>query len=126
MIYYPVNLTNGSSSACVTGGYFGAAAYDPSGGLVVGTETRDPSLGVGTSNAAITVAPGATVSFVVGLPDNEGGGGASCSTTMGDLHLTPPNDTSQLDVATPRQGGGFPALCQHELLVGPVSLGAKA
>jgi hypothetical protein len=123
VLYYPVNMTNVSSSACETGGYFGAAAYDPNGVLLVGTETRDPSLNPSANSSAVTVSPGATISFVVGFPDNNGS--TSCNTNVGSLHLTPPNDTSQLQVATPRQSGGFPLLCQGKLLIGPVSLGSK-
>ncbi|MHB8290424.1 MAG: DUF4232 domain-containing protein [Acidimicrobiales bacterium] len=73
-LFNGVNVLNSSPSPCVTGGYVGVSAYDPAGDLIAASESR--SLMGTTSPPTLTVAPGATVHFVVGLPDvNEAAGG---------------------------------------------------
>ena len=121
-LFYGVNLLNSSPSTCVTGGYVGVSAYDPAGGLIAASESRS-SMGT-TSPPTLTVAPGATVHFVVGLPDvNEAAGGTECSTTVGALHLIPPNETTEVQIATPISTG-YPKLCGDTFLVGPLLNGA--
>jgi hypothetical protein len=121
-LFYSVNLLNPSSSTCVTGGYVGVSAYDPAGNLIAASGSRDA---MGTASPpTLTVAPGATLHFVVGLPDvNEATGGTACSTTVGALHLIPPNEMTDVQIATPISTG-YPKLCGNTFLVGPLLSGA--
>jgi hypothetical protein len=121
-LLYSVNLLNSSSSACVTGGYVGVSAYDPAGNPIAASGARDA---MGTSSPpTLTVAPGATVHFVVSLPyGTEGTGGTACSTSVGALHLIPPNETTVVQIATPIRTG-YPKLCGNTFLVGPLLGGA--
>jgi len=103
-LYYGVNLLNSSPTSCVTGGYVGVSAYSPAGDLIAANESRD-SMGM-SSPPTLTVATGASVHFVVGLPDVvEATGGTECSTTVGALHLIPPNETSEVQIAHSDQCG---------------------
>ena len=121
-LFYVVNLVNSSPSTCVTGGYVGVSTYDPPGHVIAASGTRD-AMGT-TSPPTITVAPGATVHFVVGLPDvNEVAGGTECSTTVGALHLIPPSETTEVQIATPISTG-YPKLCGEAFMVGPLLSGA--
>lgn len=122
VLYYTVNLTNTSGGACMTGGYPGVSAYTPAGRLITSSTSRSP----GTASN-LTVPPTETVHFIVGLRDNDPQhGGAPCGTTVGALHVIPPNDTSSLQVATPiaASHGGFPALCGSQIVVGPIYPGS--
>jgi len=122
-LYYSVNLLNSSPWTCVTGGYVGVSAYDPAGNPIAASGSKDA---MGTNSPpTLTVAPGATVHFVVGLPDvNEATGGTACSTTVGAFHLIPPNETTEVQIATPI-GTGYPKLCGSTFLVGPLLGGAS-
>jgi hypothetical protein len=121
-LFYVVNLLNSSPSTCVTGGYVGVSAYDPAGDLIAASGSRN-AMGT-TSPPTLTVAPGATVHFVVGLPDvNEAAGGTECSTTVGALHLIPPNEMTGVQIATPISTG-YPKLCGEAFMVGPLLSGA--
>ena len=121
-LFYSVNLLNSSPSTCVTGGYVGVSAYDPAGNLIAASGSRDTTNT--TSPSTLTVAPGATAHFVVGLPDvNEAAGGTACSTTVGALHLIPPNEMTEVQIATPISTG-YPKLCGDAFLVGPLLSGS--
>ena len=65
-IYYVVNLLNSSPSTCVTGGYVGVSAYDPAGHLIAASDFHSP---LDQSPPTLSVAPGASVHFSVGLAD---------------------------------------------------------
>jgi hypothetical protein len=121
-LFYVINLLNSSPSTCVTGGYVGVSAYNPAGDMIAASESRN-SMGT-SSPPTLTVAPGVTVHFVVGLPDvDEAAGGTECSTTVGALHLIPPNETTEEQIATPISTG-YPKLCGDTFMVGPLQSGA--
>ena len=95
VLYFTVNLLNSSGVTCITGGYVGVSAYEPSGALIAASESRE-LLGSPNPPPALAVSPGKSVHFIVGLPDvNQAAGGAECSTTVGALHLIPPNGGQQ-------------------------------
>lgn len=120
-LFYVVNLENVSGRACVTGGYVGVAAYDPEGHLIAASEDRAPSM---APDDALSVGPGASMHFSVGLPDVDvETGGTECSTVVGALHLIPPNDWTDVPVPTPISTG-YPKLCGNSFLVGPLVSGA--
>lgn len=121
-LFYVVNLRNASGATCVTGGYVGVSAYDPAGDLIAASASRGPLMG---SNPPLTlsIAPGSSMHFIVGLPDvDEAAGGTECSTTVGALHLIPPNEKTELQIATPISTG-YPRLCGSTFLVGPLQSG---
>jgi hypothetical protein len=120
--YFGVNLLNSSPATCVTGGYVGVSAYDPAGDLISASESRDL---LGSNSApTLSVAPGASIHFVIGLPDtNVADGGTECSNTVGALHLIPPNETTEVQIATP-VARGYPSLCGNTFMVGPLQSGA--
>jgi hypothetical protein len=122
-LFYVINVMNSSSATCVTGGYVGVSAYDPAGNLLAASETRQASLG-SPGTPTLSVAPGTSVHFTVGLADsNISAGGTECSTRVGAFHLIPPNETTEVQVATPISSG-YPTLCGNEILVGPLQSGA--
>ncbi|MDQ6837878.1 MAG: DUF4232 domain-containing protein [Actinomycetota bacterium] len=126
-MYYGVNVTNTSATRCLTGGFFGVSAYSPGGHLLASSDTQQRGLGPGAATPTLMVQPGASVHFTVGFADNvASAGGVSCGTVVGSLHLIPPNDTSSDQVATPMQRGGWPALCEGLVLVGPIQPGASS
>ncbi len=120
-LFYVVNLENVSGRACVTGGYVGVAAYDPDGLLISASEDRAPSM---APDVALSVGPGNSMHFSIGLPDVDvEAGGTECSTEVGALHLIPPNERTDVRVATPITTG-YPKLCGNSFLVGPLVGGA--
>lgn len=121
-VFFVVNLLNSTSTTCVTGGYVGVSTYDPAGDQIAASESRDL---MGSNSApTISVAPGASIHFMVGLADvDDATGGTECSTTVGALHLIPPNEKTEVQIATPVRMG-FPALCGNTFLVGPLLSGA--
>jgi hypothetical protein len=123
-IYYNVNLANVSGASCTTGGYFGVSAYDPSGTLLASQDIREPM----GAPAEVTVSPGGSISFAVGFVDQSStGGGTPCTSTVGALHLIPPNTTTEVQIATPLPAAastvGYPSLCEPRIAVGPVQSG---
>ncbi len=120
-LFYVVNLENISGRACVTGGYVGVAAYDPEGSLIPASEDRAPSM---APDDALSVGPGASMHFSIGLPDVDvEAGGTECSTVVGALHLIPPNETTDVQIFT-LISTGYPKLCGNSFLVGPLVSGA--
>jgi hypothetical protein len=121
-IYFVVNLLNISGASCDTGGYFSVSAYDPNGQLLTSTDERNP---LGEPSPELTVPPGGSISFSVGFADVSPPDGDSCAVTVGAIHLIPPNDTNEVQVATPDERGGYPSLCSNQIGVGPVRSGAR-
>jgi hypothetical protein len=121
-IYYVVNLVNSSSATCLTGGYAGVSAYDPAGDLIAASENEDAGLSssAGTPTPTLSVAPGSTIHFVIGLSD--AAPGPSPCPTVGALHLIPPNETTEVQIATP-VGTSYPSLCNGSFVVGPLGGG---
>ena len=123
VLYFTVNLLNSSQVTCATGGYVGVSAYEPSGVLIAASDSREP-LGSANPPPTLAVDPGQSVHFIVGLPDvNQAEGGAECSTTVGALHLIPPNERTELQIATPVHST-YPSLCEGTIYVGPLQSGA--
>jgi Protein of unknown function (DUF4232) len=93
-------LRNTTQSSCRTGGYPGIQFLDRSGGALPTTPTHTTSDFFGTLPLApLTVAPGASFSFRLGV-SHGGGSGAGCTTAYG-LQVIPPNDTATLRVDIP-------------------------
>ena len=79
-----------------------------------------------TPPPTLTFAPGASVHFTVGLPDVDAAtGGTQCSVTVGALHLIPPNETTEVQIATPISTG-YPSLCGSSFMVGALQSGASS
>jgi Protein of unknown function (DUF4232) len=114
MAIYGVDIKNTSDRRCRTGGYFGVSAYDPGGDRITANDDRVTVFGAAH---AVTVAAGGTIGFEIGLYDTNGA--ESCGTTVGALHLIPPNDVHSIQVATPVPRGYAP-LCQHTIIVGAI------
>ena len=94
-------LRNTTQSSCRTGGYPGIQFLDRSGGALPTTPTTHTTSDFfGTLPLApLTVAPGASFSFRLGV-SHGGGSGAGCTTAYG-LQVIPPNDTATLRVDIP-------------------------
>ena len=93
-------LRNTTQSSCRTGGYPGIQFLDRSGGALPTTPTHTTSDFFGTLPLApLTVAPGASFSFRLGV-SHGGGSDAGCATAYG-LQVIPPNDTATLRVDIP-------------------------
>jgi hypothetical protein len=123
VLYFTVNLLNSSQATCVTGGYVGVSAYEPSGVLIAASDSRE-LLSPANSPPTLAVDPGQYLHFIVGLPDvNQAEGGADCLTTVGALHLIPPNESTEVQVATPVHST-YPSLCMGTIYVGPLQSGA--
>jgi hypothetical protein len=76
------------------------------------------------SSPTLSVVPGASLHFIIGLPDVDiVDGGTECSTMAGALHLIPPNETAEVQVATPVTMG-YSNLCGSTFIVGPLQSGA--
>jgi hypothetical protein len=96
-------LKNTGSTTCSTIGYPGVLFLDKAGKPLPTTPTRTTRDYFGTApKVALTVAPGATVSFRIGVT-HVPAGNATC-TTAAALQVIPPNDTSTLRISVP---GGF-------------------
>jgi hypothetical protein len=121
VIYFVVNVLNISGASCDTGGYFGVSAYDPNGQLLTSSDARNP---LGEPSPELTVPSGGSINFSVGFADVSSPVGNTCAVTVGALHLIAPNDTNEVQVATPNGKGGYPSLCSNQIAVGPVRSGA--
>jgi hypothetical protein len=95
-------LRNTSSAPCRTGGYPGVLLLDAAGrGLPTHPQHTTSDFFGHTTLAALTVAPGETVSFRLGVSHvGRGGTDAGC-VTAGGLQVIAPDDTQTLRVALP-------------------------
>jgi hypothetical protein len=116
-------LRNVSAGSCHTFGYPGILFLDGAGRPLPTTTIRTTHDFFGTAPLrSLTVAPGQTVSFRIGVTHFGPNGGANgCATAYG-LQVIPPNDTSTLHVAI---GGGGAYQCQTASL-SPVQPGTSA
>ncbi len=93
-------LKNTGSTSCGTIGYPGIQFLDKSGKPLTTNTTRTTRDYFGSApKVALTVAPGSSVSFRIGVT-HVPTGSATCTTAY-QLQVIPPNDTSTLDVALP-------------------------
>jgi hypothetical protein len=96
-------LKNTGTTTCSTVGYPGVVFLDKSGKPLPTTPTRTTQDYFGPApKVALTVAPGSTVSFRIGVT-HVPAGNATC-TTADALQVIPPNDTSTLRITV---AGGF-------------------
>jgi hypothetical protein len=116
-IYYTVKATNTATAPCVTGGYFGVSTYNVGGQPI---STQDVRIEQNTVQR-FTVAPGGSLSFMVGLSDVPTGQGACPQ--VGAFHLIPPNDTRYVQLSLLNSSGqGTQAInCPGNLSVSPVA-----
>lgn len=93
-------LRNTSTSTCSTFGYPGIQFLDRSGGPLptMPVHTTQDFFG-SVPEMALTVAPGATISFRLGVTHGAAST-AGCTTAYG-LQVIPPNDTATLRVSLP-------------------------
>ncbi len=114
-------LRNTSGKACATYGYPGVQFLDRAGGALptVPTHTTQDFFG-SLPKAPLTVAPGATVSFRLGVTHGAAST-AGCTTAYG-LQVIPPNDTATLRTGI-GNGGAFE--CQTTT-VSPLQPGTSA
>lgn len=113
-------LKNTGTATCSTVGYPGIQFLDKSGNPLPTNSTRTTHDYFGSApKVALTVAPGSSVSFRVGVT-HVPAGNATCTTGY-SLQAIPPNDTSTLRVAIP-EGAYF---CQTAT-VSPVRPGTSA
>ena len=92
-------LRNVSASTCHTYGYPGILFLDRSGGSLPTTTMRTTHDYFGTAPLrSLTVAPGQTVSFRIGVTHFGPSGSNTGCTTASGLQVIPPNDTSTLRV----------------------------
>jgi hypothetical protein len=95
-------LRNTGSSSCHTFGYPGILWLSKSGTPLPTTPMRTTRDFFGPAPlASLTVAPGGTVSFRLGVTHMSAGGGTAGCTTAAALQVIPPNDTSTLRVTIP-------------------------
>jgi hypothetical protein len=93
-------LRNTGKTSCSTGGYPGIQFLGRAGGALPTTPTHTTSDFFGNLPlSALTVAPGNSFSFRLGV-SHGGGSGAGCTTAYG-LQVIPPNDTATLRVQIP-------------------------
>jgi hypothetical protein len=116
-------LRNVSSSSCHTIGYPGILFLDQAGQSLPTTTMRTTHDFFGTAPVhSLTVAPGETVSFRIGVTHfGANGSNTGCTTAYG-LQVIPPNDTSTLRVTI---GNGGEYECQTASL-SPVQPGTSA
>jgi hypothetical protein len=96
-------LKNTGTTTCSTVGYPGVVFLDKAGKPLPTTPTRTTQDYFGPApKVALTVAPGSTVSFRIGVT-HVPAGNATC-TTADALQVIPPNDTSTLRITVT---GGF-------------------
>ena len=94
-------LRNTSSASCRTFGYPGVQFLDRSGAPLPTDSTRTTHDFFGSTPAvALVVAPGASVSFRLGV--THGASSSAGCTTAYRLQVIPPNDTATLEVSIPQ------------------------
>jgi hypothetical protein len=117
------SLRNVGTSSCHTIGYPGILFLDRAGAPLPTTTVRTTHDFFGSAPLrSLTVAPGETVSFRIGVTHfGPNGSGTGCTTAYG-LQVIPPNDTSTLRVTI---GNGGEYQCQTASL-SPVQPGTSA
>jgi hypothetical protein len=95
-------LRNTGSSSCHTFGYPGILWLSTTGAPLPTNSMRTTRDFFGPAPlVSLTVAPGSSVSFRLGVTHMTNGGGSAGCTTAAALQVIPPNDTSTLKVTIP-------------------------
>ena len=116
-------LRNTTQTSCRTYGYPGVQFLDRAGKALptIPTHTTDDFFGH-TTETPLTVAPGQSVSFRLGVSHVGTSGSGSGCTTAGGLQVIPPDDTETLRVTIP----GGAAECGGRVTVSPLQPGTSA
>jgi hypothetical protein len=118
---YQFSVTNIGTQPCPVGGYFSVTIYDPSGDLVASANTQAPTSVDGSPPEPLTLAPGGTAAFTIGV--GESPINTSTCPSIGAFHLTPPNSTGFVQVSMPPP---FTRLvCEDNVVVYPVTVGGR-
>jgi Protein of unknown function (DUF4232) len=105
--YYPIRLTNTSSSACTLYGYPGVSFVTASGGQVGAAATEDPVY----PRQLVTLAPGGTAHADLQVTVAQNYPAASCSpVTVHRLKVYPPGQTSALFIPLTSTGCANPSV----------------
>lgn len=115
-------LRNRSTHSCRTGGYPGVLLLNAAGHALPTTpdHTTDDFFGR-TTLSELTVAPGATVSFRLGVVHVPTSASSGCVTAQG-LQVIAPDDTSTMHLSLP----GTVSECGGALTVSPIQPGTTA
>lgn len=117
-------LRNTSTASCATGGYPGVLLLSRSGAPLPTTPTHTTEDFFGTTTLrALTVAPGQTVSFRLGVSHAGSSGSDAGCTTADGLQVIAPNDTATMRVRIPGAGA---AECGGSVTVSPLQPGTTA
>lgn len=117
-------LRNASSASCLTGGYPGVLFLDRSGRGLPTTPDHTTSDFFGhTTLRTLTVAPGQTVSFRLGVSHVGTGGSSTGCVSAAGLQVIAPNDTGTLRLRFPH---GAIAECGGTVTVSPLQPGTSA
>jgi hypothetical protein len=107
-IYYPLDFTNASGSACTMYGYPGVAFVSSPGGSQVGAGAGRAT---GTIPALVTLAPGATAHATLAVSDVLIGNNClSHQVQVSTVQVYPPDQYSALFAPLSRQGCADPSL----------------
>jgi len=100
-VYYPVDFTNTSASACTLYGYPGVSLVTASGGQVGAAATEDPVY----PRRLVTLAPGGTAHAELQVTDAHNYPPSTCSpVAVHQLKVFPPGQTTALYVAISATG----------------------
>jgi Protein of unknown function (DUF4232) len=114
-------MQNTGSASCTTLGYPGIQFLSKRGAALPTHDTRTTTDFFGTTKLArLTVAPGQSVSFRLGV--SHGSGSPQGCVTAGSVQVIPPNDTSTVRIAIP--GGVYE--CGGGVTVSPMQPGDSA
>jgi hypothetical protein len=117
-------LQNITRTPCHTYGYPGVLFLDSAGVGLPTTPTHTTSDFFGTtSERELTVAPGVSVSFRLGVTHESAGGGSAGCTTAAGLQVIAPDDTATLRTSIPSGGA---AECGGTVTVSPLQPGTSA
>jgi len=100
-IFYPLDFTNTSGSACTMYGYPGVAFVSSPGGSQIGAPA---SRRTGTTPAVVTMAPGATVHATLAVSDVLIGNNCHHQVPVKWVQVYPPDQFSALFAQLSRQG----------------------
>jgi hypothetical protein len=109
-------ITNRSSASCMVNGSFKVASYTTSGAVLEAADRQS-----GASDAPVAVAPGASITLVIGISDLPSGPEGECP-RVARFVLTPPGGTATITVPLlTADGRGTQVVeCPAVIAVGPI------